>query len=207
MRSLFVFLHSSISREMKKFDTCLPRPFNYTTLLWTAIHHLLSQVFSVTSNPVLPHNTSPAACNWKLHSIDRTSSAGKESRLEVDEGVAERDHDLFGNCNWCLIVGSLHQQHLALLLLDLSPVRVVRGRWIGRRCALSLPAEKSCRFNLHTLKVAFGRGKAIPHSLYAMSLSVAQVEGDQPGWLVVVPPWVPWTGTQFPVHLRNTRAG
>lgn len=52
---------------------------------------------------------------------------------------------------------------------------------------LSLPAEKSCRFNLHTLKVAFGRGKAIPHSLYAMSLSVAQVEGDLPGWLLVVP--------------------
>lgn len=54
-----------------------------------------------------------------------------------------------------------------LLLLDLCWL-CSRGRsfcgWIGRS-AWSSPAEKSCRFNLHTLKVAFDRAKAIPHSL------------------------------------------
>lgn len=40
--------------------------------------------------------------------------------------------------------------------------------------------RKSCRFNLHTLKVAFGRGKAIPHSLYVMYLCGT---GGRSAWL------------------------
>lgn len=76
-----------------------------------------------------------------------------------------------------------HQQHLAAFIGSL--LALFCG-WIGRS-AWSSPAEKSCRFNLHTLKVAFDRAKAIPHSL----LNVRTVcfycwltgTGDLPGWL------------------------